>query len=169
MKKIAILVSIVMMTVMLVGCGSNDKNVNDNNTTKKEASKDTTDKQEKNTDTKKEETSKDNDEKSSSNDSQNNEVNSSTEIDLNEAAGVQAALDKLEAFNGEVDEQTGNTFSYGYEGIVNIDGEDYYNFRTSWLVSEEGGSSHLSYLTNYVVSKDLSKVAQYYDGQLYFN
>ena len=166
MKKIAILVSIVMMTVMLVGCGSNDKNVNDN-TTKKEASKDTTEKQEKNTDTK-EETSKDDDEKSSLNNTQNNEVNNNTEIDQSEA-GIQAALDKLTAVNGEVDEQTGNTFSYGYEGVVNIDGDDYYNFRTSWLVSDESGSAHLSYLTNYVVSKDLSKVAEYYDGQLYFN
>lgn len=55
----------------------------------------------------------------------------------------------LETLLGSVDEATGNTMSYGYDGSVTLDGTDYYSYRVSWLVED-----HLSYLTSYLVSTD---------------
>ena len=63
----------------------------------------------------------------------------------------------LEQKFGKADLQTGNTFSFGYEGPITMDGEDYYNYRISWLVDGD----HLSYLTNYLVSTDGAVVKEY--------
>ena len=63
----------------------------------------------------------------------------------------------LEEQLGTVDAATGNAMSYGYEGIVTLDGVLYYNYRVSWLVEGD----HLSYLTNYLVSTDGLVVQEY--------
>lgn len=62
---------------------------------------------------------------------------------------VEEGVAILEDLLGTVDEATGNTMSYGYEGTVTLDGVDYYNYRVSWLADDR-----LSYLTNYLVSTD---------------
>ncbi|MEG1989013.1 MAG: hypothetical protein RR035_07475 [Oscillibacter sp.] len=63
----------------------------------------------------------------------------------------------LEALLGAVDETTGNPMSYGYENTLVVEGEAYYNYRVSWLVEH----SHVSYLTNYLVSTDGAIVKEY--------
>lgn len=67
--------------------------------------------------------------------------------------GIEVLEDQL----GTVDAATGNTMSYGYEGMVTLDGTDYYNYRVSWLVD----GSHMSYLANYLVSTDGLVVQEY--------
>ena len=67
--------------------------------------------------------------------------------------GIQVLEDQL----GTVDAATGNPMSYGYEGLVTLDGTDYYNYRVSWLVNGD----HMSYLTNYLVSTDGLVVQEY--------
>ena len=67
--------------------------------------------------------------------------------------GIQVLEDQL----GTVDAATGNTMSYGYEGMITLDGTDYYNYRVSWLVNGD----HMSYLTNYLVSTDGLVVQEY--------
>ena len=67
------------------------------------------------------------------------------------------ALAKVQEHFGERDEATGNTFSIAFENMVNVDGADCYSFRVSWLVD----GSHLSYLTNYIVSLDGSIMQEY--------
>lgn len=63
----------------------------------------------------------------------------------------------LEQKFGKTDLQTGNTFSFGYEGPITLDGVNYYNYRISWLVDGD----HLSYLTNYLVSTDGTVLKEY--------
>lgn len=74
-----------------------------------------------------------------------------THITAEEGAAV------LEKLLGTVDEATGNLMSYGYENTLVVEGTDYYNYRVSWLVD----NSHLSYLTNYLVSVNGGIVKEY--------
>lgn len=67
------------------------------------------------------------------------------------------ALERVQEHFGEKDEATGNTYSIAYEGMVNVDGADCYNFRISWLVDGD----HMSYLTNYIVSLDGNIMQEY--------
>ena len=63
--------------------------------------------------------------------------------------------------DGATDPETGNIYSFGFEGMTKIDGVEYYNFRLSWLVVDESGNAdHSSYLTNIFVSADGSSVKQ---------
>lgn len=61
---------------------------------------------------------------------------------------AEQALALLEETLGEKDAATGNPFSIGPDGTVEVEGAAWYNFRVSWLVD----GNHLSYLTNYLVS-----------------
>lgn len=63
----------------------------------------------------------------------------------------------LEKKLGSVDSATGNQMSYGYADTITQDGTEYYRYRVSWLVD----SSHLSYLTDYLVSTDGNEVKEY--------
>jgi hypothetical protein len=63
----------------------------------------------------------------------------------------------LEAQLGTKDEDTGYLMSYGYEDTITLDGVEYYNYRVSWLVD----NSHMSYLTNYLVSLDGKTIQEY--------
>lgn len=63
----------------------------------------------------------------------------------------------LEEMLGTEDEITGNLMSYGYEGALTLEDVDYYNYRVSWLVD----GSHLSYLTNYLVSTNGTILKEY--------
>lgn len=74
-----------------------------------------------------------------------------------EAITQEEAQGMVEDYFGEKDEATGFPFSIGFEGMVTLDGTDYYNFRISWLVDGD----HLSYLTNYVVSLDGGEMKEY--------
>lgn len=56
----------------------------------------------------------------------------------------------LEDTLGTEDEQTGNTYSFGYEDTVTVDGANYHVFEWSWLVDND----HLSRLTELFVRAD---------------
>lgn len=68
----------------------------------------------------------------------------------------EAALTLIEAEygkDGAPDPDTGNIIGYSYEGIMTFEGEDYYNYRMTWLVMDENGEAdHSSYLQNVFVS-----------------
>lgn len=70
----------------------------------------------------------------------------------------EVALTLIEAEYGKdgvPDPDTGNIIGYTYEGIMTFDGEDYYNYRMTWLVMDENGEAdHSSYLQNVFVSLD---------------
>lgn len=53
---------------------------------------------------------------------------------------------------GEADPETGFTFSYGLIGETEYMGKACYAFRMSWLVMDEGGGAHMSYLDDVYVS-----------------
>lgn len=59
---------------------------------------------------------------------------------------------------GTIDETTGNQLSYGYEDTITIDDVEYHNFRLSWLILDESGTSHVSYLGQLLVTVDGSKI-----------
>lgn len=63
------------------------------------------------------------------------------------------ALTLLQEKFGTEDAETGHLFSWRPEGMIEIDGREYYNFRWSWLV-DDGEGAHLSYLSNVAVRLD---------------
>jgi len=67
---------------------------------------------------------------------------------------VEEARKMLEDKYGTEDVDTGYPYSYGYDSKVTIDGQDYYNFRMTWLVDND----HMSYLTNMFVATDGSAI-----------
>ena len=65
------------------------------------------------------------------------------------------ALTLIQEQYGLADEETGFTYSWGFDEMTTIDGVEYFNFRMTWLVTDpEGNTSHMSYLTNVFVSAD---------------
>lgn len=87
---------------------------------------------------------------------------SATDID-NPEQEEEKALQLVETSFGKTNEATGYTYSIGYTGILDMEGETYYEFRISWLNEESG---NISYLSDAVVPEDLSTVACYEDGIL---
>ncbi len=55
---------------------------------------------------------------------------------------------------GEKDEATGFPFSFGVTGTEEIDGEEYYIIRATWLVNND----HMSYIGDFFVTTDGKKV-----------
>lgn len=55
---------------------------------------------------------------------------------------------------GEKDEATGFPFSFGVTGTYEIDGEEYYVVRATWLVNND----HMSYIGDFFVTTDGKKV-----------
>lgn len=68
-------------------------------------------------------------------------------------------IEKEYGKNGSKDENTGNERSYVYEDIQTSDGQQYYNFRYSWIIyNKKGDADHISQLGNIFVSMDGSVV-----------
>lgn len=86
------------------------------------------------------------------------EETESEDVPTEGAITKEAALTLIEAEygkNGAPDPDTGNIIGYAYEGIMTFDGEEYYNYRMTWLVIDENGEAdHSSYLQNVFVSLD---------------
>lgn len=77
---------------------------------------------------------------------------------ITQEEALQLLVDKF----GERDSDTGFLFSWGFVDMIEQDGVEYYNFRLSWLVEDENGNpDHLSYLSNFLVSKDGSEILDY--------
>jgi hypothetical protein len=65
---------------------------------------------------------------------------------------------------GDVDINTGFPYDYEYNGMIELDGKNYYSFRMNWIVDVGTDTAHSSYLTDLVVSEDLSYVGENYNG-----